>query len=337
MKYPDKKVLNIIIIVISALILGLGVFYGTYHFFIRKSYSIYHAKVKSELINIHKINEESNNFTKGNTIDTQKILDNISNSISTLQTSYSKLKNLITADKYKDDHNTLLAGLDNNIKIYKEILNIVKDTKNKDLVNSISELQKYRDDCLNYYALISNKDLNITLPEETLELINNTVLFTQRQVRLNIDKQILITQNKDFFKSLNEMLNQFNEIKKDYTPSVLNARENIAGYDILLNNISLAESKLSNIKTSTINLNVTKEALPIYQAFTKLLSDYDLYMQNLKYAIKTEKLTVAAGISNKDSIDKLYSLSNNQLKVIDENYKSFIMLHKQFENSLSSK
>lgn len=334
MKYSNKKVLNIIIITLSALILGIGVFYGTYYFFISKSYSTYQDKVKAEIININKVNEESSKFTKGNTINTEKILDDISKSISELQASQTKLKALIITDKYEEEHNNLLAGLDNNIQIYKEILSIVRDSKSESLSNSIPKLQKYRDDCLNYYALISTKALNINLPKESLELIGNTVTFAQKQVRLNLDEQILMSQNRDFLNSLDEMLGKFNEIKKDYMPTVLKARDTINGYDDILNTVASVESTLSEIKDSATNLNVPKDALPVYQAFINLLSDYDLYIQNLKYAIKTEQLTSVAGVPNGDTLNKLYEPSNTQLKLTDDNYRNFIKLHNEFQNRL---
>ena len=334
MKRPNKRVLTILIIAFSALVLGMGVFYGTYYFFISKSYSTYQDKVKTEIANINKVNDESSKFTKGSTIDTQLILDHISKSISELQTSQSKLKTLIITDKYEKDHNNLLLGLDNNIEIYKEILNIVKNPKNETLSNSISKLQKYRDDCLNYYAVISTKNLNINLPKESLELINNTISFTQKQVRSNIDEQILISQNQDFLNSLDEMLDQFNKIKKDYMPTVLKARNTIDGYDDLLSTISSIESILADIKENATGLNVPKDALPLYQAFTQVLSDYDLYIQNLKYAVKTEQLTSVAGVQNNDSLDKLYDPSKSQLKIADETYKKLIKLHNEFQNKL---
>lgn len=332
MKESNKKLLTTLSLVLGAIFIGVAVFYGTYYFFINKSQSSYSTKVKTEVGNIDKVNEASYIFTKGQTIDVNKIESSLSDSIASLQASHSKLKSLTVTNKFSKNHNNLILGLENNILMYKQILSIVKNPQNPDLANSLLELQKNRDDCMNYYALVSIKGIKITLPNESLEFLNNTIAYTQKQIRQNADAQIVSSQNHDFLLSLNEISTKFSQIKKDYMNSVINSRTSLTGYDNLLNELNNTESTLSEIKANLSDLSIPKDAVPVYEAFVKVLEEYDTYVQNLKYSIKTEKLTSISGLPNNDSLDKLYNAPKEQIKVVESTYRSFIKLYNEFED-----
>ncbi|QGU96445.1 hypothetical protein GOM49_16260 [Clostridium bovifaecis] len=332
MKESNKKLLTTLSFIFGAIFIGVAVFYGTYYFFINKSQSSYSTKVKTEIGSINKINESSYVFTKGQTIDVNKIESSLSDSIASLQTSHSNLKNLVVTSKYSKDHTNLILGLENNILMYKQILSIVRNPKNPDLANSLVNLQKNRDDCMNYYALVSIKDIEITLPNESLEFLNNTVAYTQKQIRQNTDAQIVSSQNHDFLLSFNEISTRFSQIKKDYMNSVINSRTSLKGFDNLLNELNTTETALAKIKTDLSALAIPKDAVLVYESFGKVLDEYDTYIQNLKYSIKTEQLTSISGLPANESLDKLYNAPKEQIKVVESTYRSFAKLFNEFED-----
>lgn len=330
----EKKRTRTVLIVIFTIILGLSVFFGTYYFFINKSYSSYTNKIKTEITNITKINETSSTFTKGETIDKEKILNSISDSISSLQSSLSNLKNLLVPDKYKKDHENLVNGVENNISIYKQILVICKDSNNSTLQNYITQLQKYRDDCMNYYTLISINNNRISLTNETIDLIDKTIDFSQKQVRLNLDKEVSTNKNRDFLNILNPLVEKFNEINKDYMPEVLNIRNNSTSYDSLLDSITNAEAVIIDHKTTLAAATIPKDAFEVNKSFIKTLDNFEQYIQSFKFAVKTESLTHSDGVSNNKALDNLYSSSKDKMKTVNESYKGFLKLFHEFKDNI---
>ena len=330
----DKKSIRTITIVISTILLGLLVFYGTYYFFISKSYSSYTNTVKTEIANITKINEASSVFTKGETIDKDKILKSIPNSISSLQASLSNLKNLLAPNKYKKDHENLLDGLENNISIYKQILAICKDSNSSNLQSYITLLQKYRDDCMNYYTLISINNYKISLTNEIIDLIDKTIDFSQKQVRLNLDKEITTNQNRNFLNILNPLVEKFNEVNKDYMPEVLDIRSNSTSYEGLLDSITNAEASVADSKTTLAAVTIPKDALEVNTSFIEALDAFDQYIQSFKFAVKTESLTFASGLNNNKALNNLYSSSKDKMKTANESYKVFFKLFHEFKDKL---
>ncbi|KOA19852.1 hypothetical protein CLHOM_19410 [Clostridium homopropionicum DSM 5847] len=330
----EKKRTRTVIIAISAILLGLLVFFGTYYFFMNKSYSHYTDKVKTEITNITKINEASSTFTKGETIDKDKILNSIPNSISSLQTSLSNLKNLLVQDKYKKDHENLINGVENNISIYKQILAICRDSNNSNLQSYITLLQKYRDDCMNYYTLVSINNYKISLTDEIIDLIDKTIDFSQKQVRLNLDKEVSTNQNRDFLNILNPLVEKFNEVNKDYMPEILNIRNNSTSYEGILDSITNAEAVIADSKTTLAAVTIPKDALEVNKAFIKTLDDFDQYIQSFKFAVKTESLTYSGGVNNNKALDSLYSSSKDKMKTANESYKVFLKLFHEFKDKL---
>lgn len=337
LKKQSKKKLTTLSIIISALVLGLGVFYGTYYFFISKSYSTYEDTVFQEIANITKVNENCTNFIKGETINKDKILTSLPESISSLQDSLSKLRNLVVTDKYQSDHNDLIKGLENNISIYKQIFATSSDLKSANLEKYIPQLQKYRDDSMNYYTLVTINNIRISLPKETTEFIDKSISFFQKQLKANLDEQIASSQNLDFLNFLNGLITKFNEVKKDYMPEVLNARNKVDGYTPLLTTITSAEATVSDIKVSLSNVNVPKEALPVYNAFTKVVDDYELYIESFKYAVKTESLTSTGGLYNKNTLDNLYTSSKDKFKTVSDSYSIFAKSFSEFQDKVPLK
>ncbi|MFU0824256.1 hypothetical protein [Clostridium sp.] len=333
-KESNKTLFTLLPFVIGAILMGSAVFFGTYYFFIGKSQASYVSKIKTEINNINKVNESSYIFTKGQTIDINKISSSLSQSIASLQNSHSKIRSLIVTNKYAKDQNNLILGLENNILMYKHILSIVSDPKSPNLTKLLDELEKSRDDCMNYYALVSIKGIKITLPNESLEFLNNTIAYTEKQIRQNTDAQIVLSQNRDFLLTFNDISNQFSQIKKDYMNTIIHSRSNVTGYENLLSELDNTENAITRIKIDLSNLTIPNDALSVYEAFVKVLDDYDTYIQSLKYSVKTEQLTSVSGLTNNNNLNKLYDTPEQQMQVVEKDYRNFIRIYNEFEDKI---
>ncbi|MCY6483446.1 hypothetical protein OW763_03620 [Clostridium aestuarii] len=334
MKKLNTKALTKLSLIVAVTLIGIGVFYGTYYFFISKSYTSYEKTIKAEITNINKINGSAYLFTKGQTIDDKKIISDTSSLTSSLNTSKEKLEKLTVPDKYNDDNKNLLLGLKNNISMYKQIAIICKNVESLKLDESLIDLQKYRDDCMNYYSLVSIRDIKMTLPNECLDFINNTTYFTQKQIRTNINTEISASQNRDFLNSFDNLLDKFNSINKNFLLDIKNARKNIDGLDAVLNSLDTYEDNLDNIKNTLSSLTIPNDATPLYKAFTVVLNDYDEYIQTLKYSVKTEKLTSINGVTDEKSLEKLYETPNEKFKTLNSDYKNLMKIYSEFENNV---
>lgn len=334
MNASNKKIINSLLLTLAFILIGIGVFYGTYYFFISKSVSSYEKVVRTEINNINRINETTSEFTKGQTIDTEKVVKELPSYISSLKTSEENLKKLTTNNKYSNDHNNLLLGLRRNISMYDQIYIICKNTKNSTLDKALTSLHNFKNECMNHYALISIKDIKINLPKECIDFVNNTVYFTEKQIRLNIDTQIANSQNKDFLNSLSKLVNTFNSLNKNLSPQIVEARNNKEEYDKLLNNLNSYQTTLNSLKSNLSNLTIPDDGTDLYKSFIKVLNDYNGYIQDFKYAVKTERL---ASISNSqdDSINQLYESANEKFKILNSDYDIFLREYNKFKDNLS--
>lgn len=334
MKISNSKKIKNLSIIAAAILSCLVIFLSTYAIFIHKTNSYYVGKVKIEIDKINEVNSASNIFIKDKSIDEAKVTESIPSTIKKLQSSQASIKELQAAGKYKDDQDNLLLGLENNISIYKQILKIVKNKENPNLDNLITQLKQYRDECMDHYALVSIKNVNLKLPHESLELVSGTITYAEEQIVKNTDAKIKASQNQNFLLSFNEILDEFNKIKKNYTGDIVSARNSLSGFDNLLMKIENIEVKVDEVRNKLSNLSVPEDAQELCELFTNVLDQYDIYLQNLKYAVKTESLTSVSGVSDNKSFDSLYSTPQNQIKVVENTYTDFIKAYTRFKNEI---
>lgn len=334
MKISDNKKIKVLSIIAVAILSCLVIFLAAYSLFIHKVNSSYVDNVKIEIAKINEVNSASNIFLKEKSIDEAKVTESIPSTIKKLQSSQTVIKGLQAAGKYKDDQDNLLLGLENNISIYKQILKIVKNKSNPNLDDLVTQLKQYRDECMNHYALVSIKNVKLKLPQESLEFISSTINYAEEQMRKNTDAKIQASQNRDFLLSFNEILDEFNKIKKNYTGDIVSARNRLSGFDNLLMDIDNIEVKVDEVRNKLSNLSVPEDAQELCKLFTNMLDQYDIYLQNLKYAVKTESLTSVSGVSDNKSFDDLYNASQNQIKVVENTYTNFIKVYTRFKNEI---
>ncbi|WMJ80389.1 hypothetical protein RBU49_16535 [Clostridium sp. MB40-C1] len=331
MNLQDKKTQKTLIFVLVFILLGLVAFYGTYYFFTKKSLSTYEKNIHSEINTINSLNESTPKFIKGQTIDNEKILNELPSLISSLKTSEQKSKGFVVMDKYKSDHENLLKGLKDNISLYEQIYLVCKNPKSKTLKNNLNLINKFKDNCMNEYSLVSIKRLKIALPKECLDFINNTIFFIEKQIRQNTDNEIAHSQNKEFLNSLTTLVDNFNSINKNFSEEINKAQQDSSLYNELINKITTTKYSIDKIKSKASNITVPQDSIMLYNYFTKVLDDYSSYIEDLKYAVKTEMLTPLPEQKNK-SLTNLYESSNNKFYIFTDDYAKFTKEYNNLKN-----
>lgn len=327
-KKPPKN----IIIILSVILISMILFLSTYYFYINNSLSKYTKIVKLEINNINSINKSTLTFTKGKTIDDKKILNKFPSLISSLKNSEENLKKQHIKHKYISQHNNLLKGLENNISIYREIYKICEEDEDGPYKNNLKSLNTYIDTCMNYYSLVSIKNLEITLPKECLTFTNTALSFGEKKARKELQSKVTLSQNKDFFNSLCYNLNIFNSLNKNFSWKINRLRKNNENYNSLIKTIRNEQTTLKNITSEISNTNIPNESEKLYDSFINLIASYNIYLQELKYALETENLIFSSTILNISSINSLYTKANKKQILFSKDYTNFKKEFAEFQN-----
>lgn len=315
-----------------------GVFCGAYYFIINKSYSSYEKNIKTHIDKISSINSEVEPFISGQSIDVDKVRKTLPNKAAALLKEKQDIENLNPTEKYKMLQVNLINGVNSNYLLYKQISSILDNPNGSDIAASLENLNKYKSDCINYYALVTLDDKPVTLPSAAITFINNTSSYVYTLIGVNKDKNNDKTKALTFTKSLDDLSNRFTNIKKDFSSDLDNVR-NKKGltYDSLISQINKNVDDFEKLYKDFSKLDTPPNSLlSSYNALKNTLEDYDLYTQNYKYAINTEKLQLSQGNPDKNSLDSLYTSAREKYSDMANDFENFTNVYKQAKNAVSN-
>lgn len=331
MNLKNAQTKKTIFYAITFVLICVLVFFSAYYFSIKRALHNYEKTVLLQISYINKTNDSTSKFTKGQTIDTFKVINELPSTIDSLKSYKNSIENALIFEKYKNDNNHLIQGLNNNIDLYEQILSACKSPENPNLKNILTQVQKYKDNCMNDYSLVYIKNSEITLSNDCLDFINNSIFFIEKQVRNNLNKAIYNTENKDFFKTFDEIIESFNIINKDFSHNIPKTKEDTALYDELITSINNVQTSLKGLKSTLSNIKVPKQHANTYNSFMQILEDYNVYVQDIKYTIKTEQLAPLQENTNA-TISKLYESSNKKFDQFKIDYSKFLEEYSQLKN-----
>lgn len=331
MNLKNAQTKKTIFYAITFVLICVLVFFSAYYFSIKRALHNYEKTVLLQISYINKTNDSTSKFTKGQTIDTFKVINELPSTIDSLKSYKNSIENALIFEKYKNDNNHLIQGLNNNIDLYEQILLACKSPENPNLKNILTQVQKYKDNCMNDYSLVYIKNSEITLSNDCLDFINNSIFFIEKQVRNNLNKAIYNTENKDFFKTFDEIIESFNIINKDFSHNIPKTKEDTALYDELITSINNVQTSLKGLKSTLSNIKVPKQHANTYNSFMQILEDYNVYVQDIKYTIKTEQLAPLQENTNA-TISKLYESSNKKFDQFKIDYSKFLEEYSQLKN-----
>jgi len=335
LKQKNKKILKIVGLTACSFALAAAVFYITYYVCLSKSLDAYEKPIKDYISAISEINNSTSSFIKSNKLDSEKAGKELTNKIDSLTKIKKSVTELIPTDKYNVSHNSLLSGLENNIMIFRQINEIVKNPQAKDIEKALEDLKKYEYDCRAYYSKVSIKGTQLSLGDTCINFIESTNAYAAQQVNLRKDKEILQGQSLEFINSLDSLLSIFTPINVDLYPNVVNARGN--SFDDVVLQIKKNKEAFSSLKESFGTLTVPSKGIDIYKALTKVIEDYDSYIQSLSYAVDVEKLDGEGSKSLTDTeLTQLYSTANTKFADVTTNYEKFLKLYTELKDAVST-
>jgi hypothetical protein len=332
-KKKSNKPLFIITAAVCFVLFTFAIFNFTFNYFMNKSNSNYENAIVKYLNNINSTNLSVISLIKGQTIDTDAAKKSLPAKIDQLIKDKDALQQLQPIDSYKKVHQSLIAGLQNNINVYRQINAILVSPQSPDLESSSANIEKYKNDCMNYYSLTVFKTAQIVLPGKCLTFINNSIGYVNELIRIKKAIEIKVSQNSDFDTNVDTILNEFQPLMIDFNVYAIKARNGLGKYDDILNMIDSTKLSFNNVTNDFSKLTVPPEAIPIYNSLNSTFTNFDLYLNNFRYALTNEQNKANGVALDKNSIDSLYSIPLKNFADMYTNYNGFVKLYEDFKNS----
>jgi len=293
--------------------------------FINKSYSSYEGTIKAYVTKIDNINDIK--FKEElNTKNISSLVKTLDEKISGLTKIKSQITSLNPSDKYREEQESLINGIESNILIYKQTEGILNNPKGSDLDNSSKSLGNYRDKTKTSYNKVLSLS-KISLPDSLLAFIDKIIQFSNENSRINKDNEIKSSQMEDFINSVSDVINSYINLKKDFYTEAYNTRNangNLADVIVSINNNKVS---FKNVKSSFAKISVPgSDANNTYNSLKALLSSYDSYLQSISFSVSTE---IAKKENSEDTlsageIDSIYKDSKTAYSLVSEKYNAFV-------------
>ena len=335
-KKNSNKLLIVILIVSLAAATITGVFYGTYYYILNQSFSSYEKTIKSKISEIGQTNKKTSLLIKGSSIDTELIKKNLPEHINKLTEIRDSLKELTPSITHKQSQIYLEEGLHNNILLYRQIQAIVQNPNSRDIANTLNELKNYNDEMLNNYTSYQNKSFEILLPKETRDFISKSTSYVNELAKLQKDSDIRVGYIMDFAEKLDSVINKFIPIKTDFGPSLQKARSSGGNLNDVLSQIDDTSDKFKSLKNDFSAAKPpkdSKEANGIYNSFSKILEDYGLFLNELRFAVSTEREKAKVKPPTGEELKGIYSTSNTKFADLSTKYDNFLKSYSEFKSN----
>lgn len=312
--------------------ISIGIFLASYYSSINKVYDSYETTLVTNINAINEANRNTAQFNSSQTIDIEYAKEQLPNIIKDLSDLRDDLAKSNPSSKYKKDYENLKSGLDKNLLIYRQTLAILNNPSGRDVEISMNNLKTYRNDCMDFYSLISIHNIKIALPDTSLTFIDNVLNYSYSALRIKKETDIKSQQNLEFTNKINDLSNDFLDTKTNFYSYVSKIRKKEMSYDDLLLLLNDNFTKLSNVQTNFKSLSIPSSAIPTYEAFKTVLGIYESYLRDFKLALTSEKVQVLSAVVDLATLDSLYDSSNIRFGEVDTNYNDFNKLYIEFKN-----
>lgn len=317
----SKFLITSLILIISVAI----VFFATYYTFMKKSYESFNNTMKDYVVKIDSINSDISLYSKNNTIDEYKIINDFPNIIDNLKNLKSELFNINPPSNLNENYNYLLKGLDNNIKIYMQVLTIVQRPKSTDIKNSILDLKDYRDTCRNYYSLIDTEFFKADLSSSFINFIDDVIYFANENIKTRKTEEIIHKQNIEFLDTMDIISKSFVDIKnkRDYKQCIIQSRTKNPNYDDIILSIEDDLKILNELRLQNKDIVPPTAGIKVHDKFSSLIKDYISYLSKLHHAIETEKIQSLTGNLDDNILNELYAPSTELINTVDSKHDEY--------------
>lgn len=323
-KKKSNKIVNILICIVVLSFLIVGVFYGTYSYMITKSADSYEKNMSEHITTLNNINKKVAVFVKDQTIDTEAAKKGLSACIDELVALKSDLQGEVPSEQYKISHANIIDGVQSNAQIYRQILSILQNPSSNDIDKAVNNLTKYREECVKNYAQFSLKDKRVELPKEASAFIENSTSYTLELIKIKKDLDIKNAQNLEFSEKLNTVIAKFVPLKIDFKVQLQKIRTGIGSYDDVLALIDQNKEQYAALKKEYSSITPPQTASKVFYAFNSVLDDYNLFLQEIRFAVTNEKLMPKNKPLDEISLKNLYTTSDERFSTLETNYDNFL-------------
>jgi hypothetical protein len=335
-KKKSNKLLILIVILCLAVISIAGVFYGTYYYMMNQSVSSYEKTIKTKITDIGQTNKKTSLLMKGASIDTELVKKDLPQYINKLTDIRDSLKDLTPSNTHKQSQIYIEEGLQNNILLYRQIHSIVQNPNSKDISSTLNDLKNYNDEMINNYTLYQNRSFDILLPKEARDFIAKSSNYVNELVKIQKETDVKVRYIMDFAEKLDSVINKFIPIKTDFGTSLQKVRAGSGNFDDVLIQIDDAKAKFNNLKgdfSSSKPPKDSKESNTIYNSFGKILEDYSLFLNELRFAVSTEKAKAKGKPLSNEELKNIYLTSNTKFGELSTKYDNFLKAYSEFKSN----
>lgn len=320
-------------LILSGIILILIlVFFLIYQFFIQKNFNSFKKSIDPYFNIINSINNSMNTYTSNDGIDVKKIQKNFNTEIiKTLIKTKLSIQKITIPEKFKHKQQYLYNGIESNILLYKQAYIIATSPHNKNIDQSLKSLLKYRNNTKDNYQIIKDDTFTINFPSNLDNFINAVNKFGNDSIQKQKLYEIKSKQKSEFVMQINDIKNSFKD--RLYSNNYLENANRIilenGDFTELLSSIDKDKIMISDFKVSLSKVSIPENASIIHSNLYSLLKNYDQYLQNLNYAIDTDKLTMKPKFKRDKDVQKLFK---ELTKNLDEIKSSFAKFEEELQN-----
>jgi len=335
MRTLGKHLLKIIIILCIITLISVGVFFYTFNRMTKTSYSKYDTVFSQTVASINKINS-SISITENITSIDGNLKTQLENARDSLIEDKNILKNQNPPSKYNELYTNILAGLEFNIKIYKEVLQLSNLNDDNALQDALENLNDYANNCTKYYSFTDDSSFNLIFPEEIHTIVKSAQNYILDKQALN-DKLLLENSAKDkYIFELESVYSKF--ISKFQTRNKLKFLETARtenSYKDLLTKFDTELKTLNDLLSDTRPIIAPANMEDLTDELHQLIYDYIIYVQYFKHAVSFEMNSGMIDNSVEDQLNKLYELANSELAKCENEYKTFESKFRDIKNQLN--
>lgn len=325
----NKNIRNITLSILLIFSISIPIF--TLIYFNKNSEIIqYNKSIHTDVNNINKINKKVSSYTISGKFNASKCRDHLPNDVKTLLSTKVNLEKYKCNEKYKDMHNNLIKAVTNNIYTYEQLLAILNSPESQDVNKAFSSFKKYKEHSIKFYELFNNNNrrLKINLNKDFLGYLNLSTAYIEELANLQKDRDIKISQYKDYFYSIDYVLSSFLEVRKDFSYYKGKIENGTIDINELLNEISTNKKELQDLKIDVSKISVPSDGIDCYILLSKALDDYISYIHSFEEDISK------SAISPKSTVSKLYSQSDLNYKIMNDTYNDFIKYYSNLKDTV---
>jgi hypothetical protein len=323
----DKKfkIDNVVIKYLCFFIIGIILFFMSYGFFSKFSFTKGERYLYNTMNAILKVNNRSKDFLDNNNINVEKALS----SLPEMKTDLIDISVDLNSNPYAEDtnytenHKNLLKGLNENILIIEQLEAMLKNPAGNDIEIAANNLKLFRDTSENYYGLINIDDSNYDLGVPMYSVINSTIDYCISTNNFKRISDLKSAEATKFLDTLKELVISLDSLKHDFYEDVLKCRSGNMAYELLISNIDDTSKKLTSVQNVLSQMSIPDNFSSIYNDYSKTVSLYNDYLYKIKYAIVTEKVRRESKDIKEDFMDSLYISSNETYDKVEKMYKNF--------------